>query len=67
MSSNGDHVTWRELNLALEPIREDVQEIKRDVKDIRGNTWLGPRGHEFLVGGSFLVCVVTLAVALLLH
>lgn len=67
MANNGDHVTWRELNLALEPMKEDIVEIKTDVKALRGNTWLGPRGHEFLVGGSFLVCMVTLAVALLIH
>ena len=29
---NGTPVTWRELNLVVEPIKEDVQEIKQDVK-----------------------------------
>lgn len=31
-SSNGSHVTWRELNLVLKPLTEDVSEVKRDVK-----------------------------------
>ena len=29
---NGTPVTWRELNLVVDPIKEDVQEIKKDVK-----------------------------------
>jgi hypothetical protein len=29
---NGNPVTWRELNLVIEPIKEDLTEIKGDVK-----------------------------------
>jgi hypothetical protein len=29
---NGTPVTWRELNLVVDPIKEDVSEIKQDVK-----------------------------------
>jgi len=31
-SSNGSHVTWRELRLYVGPIIDDVAEIKTDVK-----------------------------------
>jgi hypothetical protein len=29
---NGTPVTWRELNLVVDPIKDDVKEIKEDVK-----------------------------------
>lgn len=29
---NGSHVTWRELNLVLGPMRSDITEMKGDVK-----------------------------------
>jgi hypothetical protein len=58
---NGSHVTWRELNLALGPIREDVGEIKEDVKAIREQSWLGPRGKALVttVVGGVLVLVIS--------
>lgn len=30
---NGDYVTWRELNLALDPLKADVREV-RDVVNV---------------------------------
>jgi hypothetical protein len=59
---NGDHVTWRELNLALKPLVEDIGEIKADVKAMRSESWLGPRGRDFvtsmgLVGGVIAVLI----------
>ena len=33
---NGSPVTWRELNLVVEPIKTDVSEIKEDVKRLLG-------------------------------
>lgn len=33
---NGSPVTWRELNLVVEPIKEDVAEIRKDVKSLLG-------------------------------
>jgi len=32
MSENGDHVTWRELNLSLAPINTRLDNIASDVK-----------------------------------
>jgi len=55
------------LDAHLNPIREDIREIKSDVKALRGNTWLGPRGHEFLVGGSLVATVGAVLVAIFLH
>lgn len=65
MSENGDHVTWRELNLALKPMLEDISEIKTDVKAIRGEAWLGPRGRELLTGAGLLSALVAIVLALL--
>lgn len=33
-SENGDHVTWRELNLALSPLKSDLSDLKRDVRKL---------------------------------
>ncbi len=30
--TNGAYVTWREFNLAWDPLKDDVAEIRRDVK-----------------------------------
>ncbi len=49
-SSNGDHVTRAELNAHLQPLRENIHEIKNDVHDIRealgaGPRWMGARAN----------------------
>lgn len=31
---NGDHVTWRELNLALDPLKTEIATIGDDVKTL---------------------------------
>lgn len=77
MSPSDDHVTWRELDLALGPIKEDIGEIKSDVKAIResasSNAWLGTRGRSFVntvVGGALLALITTaisVAVGILIH
>ena len=76
MSENGSHVTWRELNLALEPIKDDIGEIKTEAKALRGemqtgfkqiadSQWLGPQGRTFVAGGALLLAVVSIAVGFL--
>lgn len=67
--TNGSHVSWRELNLALDPIKEDVAEIKSDVKAIRdsaGNTWFGPKGHSLITTaiGAAAMTLVSTAISL---
>lgn len=52
MSDNGAHVTWRELNLVLEPLRNDVAEIKGDVKTLLGQQFLSARGRQLLTKGA---------------
>ena len=75
MSENGSHVTWRELNLALEPMKEDIGEIKTEAKALRGemqtgfksiadSQWLGPQGRSFLAGGAILTSAVAILLAL---
>lgn len=77
MSDNGAHVTWRELNLALGPIKDDVSEIKADVKALRtereSESWLGARGRSVattIVAGALLAvwsAGTSAAIALLIH
>lgn len=71
---NGSHVTWRELNLALDPIKSDVAEIKGDVKAMRSetneNAWLGPRARGVvttIVSGSILAVVSTSLTLAVVH
>lgn len=35
--TNGDPVTWRELNLALDPIKDDVKEVKHEITELRAD------------------------------
>lgn len=68
MTGNGSHVTWRELNLALEPIKGDVEEIKADVKVLvadkarsqgfkQAHHWIGTVVISLLCGGIPTVVV----------
>lgn len=43
--TNGAHVTWRELNLALDPIRQDLARILQRLDERDERAWLGVRGH----------------------
>lgn len=40
---NGDHVTWRELNLSLRPLKDNIKTIQEDVHEIRAALGAGPR------------------------
>lgn len=42
-SSNGEHVSRAELNAHLEPLRNNIREIKEDVHEIRVSLGAGPR------------------------
>lgn len=53
MSTNGDHVTHRELNLTISPLRDDITEIKKDVHEIRASLgaaprWMGARANALV-------------------
>jgi hypothetical protein len=48
--SNGDNVTRAELNAHLQPMRDDIHEIRQDVSEIRtalgaGPRWIGARAN----------------------
>ena len=69
-----DHVTWRELNLTvgalktdIGAIKTDVSEIKADVKDMRGQSWLGPRGRDLVSAGSWLAATCAILLAIFFH
>jgi hypothetical protein len=52
-SHNGDHVTRAELNAHLQPLRDNIREIKDDVHEIRvtlgaGPRWLGARANAVI-------------------
>lgn len=65
--SNGSPVTWRELDLALEPLKEDVREIKQALKESASQSWLGPRGRDMLVAGGCSSAIVAFVVAVFFH
>lgn len=57
-----ENVTRSELAAHLEPIKADIAEIKTDVKAIRDQSWLGPRGRgvvNALVNGLLLLVSTT--------
>jgi tetrahydromethanopterin S-methyltransferase subunit F len=64
-TGNSDHVTWRELNLALDPIKQDVREIKAAVEDMRRQAWLGPKGRDLVAGAGILGAGVAILLAVL--
>lgn len=33
-TGNGNHVTWRELRLYIEPMKEDLADVRSDVKTL---------------------------------
>jgi hypothetical protein len=50
---NGDYVTQRELTLHLQPMKDDIHEIREDVGEIRvalgaGPRWLGARTNALI-------------------
>ena len=64
---NGSYVSRAELTAHLEPMREDIREIKQDVKAIADSQWLGPQGRTFLSGGALLAASVAIAIAVFFH
>lgn len=50
LEPSDQHVTWRELELALAPIRSDIRgarhEIRELLEEVRASTILGPRGQR---------------------
>jgi hypothetical protein len=72
MAENGSPVTWREMNLRLKPIEDDVGEIKTDVKTLLGkaagdaavSSW-----QRFFFGtvAVAVISIVTTAVLTLTH
>jgi hypothetical protein len=76
MDTFNNFVTERELLAHLDPIRDDVAEIKADVKLLLRpdeNAWLGPRGRGIVttvVAGLALsgaTVATSVALSLLLH
>lgn len=52
-AGNGDNVTWRELNLSLDPLKNDIAIIQEDVHEIRqalgaGPRWMGARANAIV-------------------
>lgn len=64
---NGDPVTWRELNLALEPLKKGLKRVEDKIDDAASQAWLGPRGRDLLVAGGFSGAIAAVLIALFLH
>lgn len=64
---NGDPVTWRELNLALKPLREGLARVEKKLDEAAQQAWLGPKGRDLLVAGGFSGAVAAICIALFLH
>lgn len=66
-----DHVTREELTAHIEPMKDDIREIKSDVKTLVSakydDSWFGGRGQAVIVGviPALVAIIVTTLIALL--
>lgn len=77
-TTNGSSVTRAELAAHIKGIDQrfanvesDIIEIKYGIQGIRDHvlqeSWLGPRGREFVVGAGFVSAVAAVLIAVFLH
>jgi hypothetical protein len=68
-----EYITARELSAHLDPMKDDISEIKRDVKGLvaheYSNSWFGGRGRTALVvlGPMLLSILAAVLIALFLN
>lgn len=60
-----NHITDRELEAHLGPIRSDIREIKNNLKEIADSQWLGPQGRTFIAGAGLISAMAAIVIAVL--
>lgn len=65
--TNGSHVSWRELNLALDPIKAQLTRIEARLALDEQEAWLGLRGRTVVqnIFTGFLIATLAACVSLL--
>lgn len=59
------HALEKLFDAKLEPVRDDLGEIKEALRAMAMEAWLGPRGREMITGAGLLASAVAVAIAVL--